>query len=111
MNAITPTGQITVDELIRYAAHRYAAAGIEFRQARISHVIRRAGISAARDHVNTYLLKLIQEKEKNAERDRTYAAGGPSEYGYADPTPARAHEHLTQQGWYQNRPTNGGRNV
>lgn len=77
------TGSTSVEELIRYAAHRFAAAGIPFRPPRMSRFIRNLDdITDAKTAIDGYL------------RDRIESASwaGFELYvnGYADPTGAHA---------------------
>lgn len=96
-----PTGNTTsVEELLRYAAHRFEAAGVEFRPPRMTRLIRRAGVTVAREAVENYLDKIIEQES----RDKTWDDFERRAFtGYADPTPALAHRNLQADGWYTAR--------
>ncbi|WP_394279838.1 hypothetical protein [Microbacterium sp.] len=98
MSAITTRpGTTTVDELLRYAAHRFATAGVEFRAPRMSKLIRRAGLNVAREAIDTHLTELITRED----RDRSWDGFEQrATAGYVDPTPALADRNLRAAGWY-----------
>lgn len=80
----TLTGSTSVEELLRYAAHRFAAAGAEFRPPRMSRLIRGVGIHLAKDAIDAYLVKAIDRC------DHSWAGFELFVNGYADPTGAHA---------------------
>jgi len=82
----------TVEELTRFAAHAFAAAGIEYRPARMSKFIRRIhragnGVRAA---INRYL-----DNELEAHSWAGFELFTAS--GYPDPTGARAAQNVDRQ--------------
>lgn len=83
VTAAYTTGTTSVDQLLRYAAHRFASAGVAFRPPRMSRFIRQFPDTAtAKDAIDTYL----------ADRLESASWAGFELYanGYADPTGAHA---------------------
>lgn len=83
---IDATGATSVETLIRYAAHRFDAAGIEFRPPRMSRMIRNVGITMARNAIDAYVIDRISDASWN---DFELFVNG-----YADPTGAFAVRNL-----------------
>lgn len=85
----------TVEDLIRYAAHRFAAAGFEFRPSRMSRLIRNASrIDIAREAIDAYLFDRLEEM--------SWSGFELFVNGYADPTGAHAARNLELREWVTN---------